>query len=255
MKRLGHRKYRESEGKFLVEGLRFVEEALSSDWVVETLICTQPFKASDRNLNFFRRARAQKIPVWVAADNVIKALTETKNPQGVVALLRVKKRTLEEIFSVAGSSTRNPLVLVSDGVQDPGNLGTMIRNADAAGIDGVVLLKGTVDLFNPKALRATMGSLFHIPVVDATLADFKEMVKNKGVQVLVADPKGKTAIWQTDLALPVALVLGNEAHGASDQVKAIADGFITIPMPGKAESLNVATSTAIILYEAVKQRS
>ncbi|HZK18364.1 MAG TPA: RNA methyltransferase [Clostridia bacterium] len=249
------RKFREAEGKFLVEGVRFVEEALKSDWEVEALICSHSFRASDRNLNFFRDVCIHETPLWLAADNIIKAVTSTQTPQGIVALVRIKETTIDHILAPNNDSNRNPLVLVVDGVQDPGNLGTMIRNADAAGVDGVVLLKGTVDLFNPKALRATMGSLFHIPVVDATIEDFGEKAKNNGVRVFVADPKGQIAVWEADLTLPVALVLANEAHGVSDAVKSIADKFVTIPMPGKAESLNVATSTAIILYEAVKQRS
>jgi TrmH family RNA methyltransferase len=146
LRRLGRRKYREEEGLFLVEGLRFVEEALSSGWLVELVACAEKATVSPRGKALLQAAEAASLPVMEVDEKLLAELADTKTPQGVLAVVRQKQVRLCDFLSPG----KIPLLLVVDGVQDPGNLGAIIRTADAAGAGGVLLLKGTVDLYNPK---------------------------------------------------------------------------------------------------------
>ncbi|MDO9288788.1 MAG: RNA methyltransferase, partial [Thermodesulfovibrionales bacterium] len=148
-----------------------------------------------------------------------------------------------------------PLIVIVEGVQEPGNLGTIIRTADAAGADAVIILEGTCDAFSQKTIRATAGSIFNIPIVYAETDKLLEWLKAKKISLAATSLDAKKSIFNTDLKKPLAFVFGNEAHGVSAEIKKNADVILKIPIFGKAESLNVSASAAICLYEAVRQRS
>lgn len=178
-------------------------------------------------------------------------LADTESPQGVLAQVVMPSHSLDDLLS----TDRTPLLVIVDGIQDPGNLGTIVRTADAMAATGVVLLKGTVDLYNAKTLRSTMGSIFHLPVVTVDdLVYLLDLLAAKNIKLVVGEPRLGEPIQTLDLTQPVALVVGNEANGVSAQILNQADLRATIPMLGRAESLNAGVACSIMLYEAVRQR-
>ena len=242
------RRYREREGCFLVEGVHMVEEALSSGWPVRLILHTPA--AAERAGFLWPKAREKNVPLVAVAEELVDELAGTVTPQGVMALVEMPRGELAVLLGAPPS-----LLVLVDGVQDPGNLGTIVRSAAAAGAQGVVLLPGTVDLYNPKTVRATMGALFHLPVVAvAEKEGVLVRLKEAGFAVVAGVPAGGEPLFALDLTLPVALAVGNEARGLSPEVLARSDFLATIPMPGRAESLNVAAAASIMLYEAVRQR-
>ncbi|AEG14255.1 RNA methyltransferase, TrmH family, group 3 [Desulfofundulus kuznetsovii DSM 6115] len=248
LRRLARRRQREKEGHFLLEGVRLVEEALYTGWPVKMLVYTP--SAGERAGALLELARERGIQILVVEEGLLNELADTETPQGVLAVVERPRYTLEEILAPGPS-----LLLLVDGVQDPGNLGTMIRSADAAGAGGVILFPGTVDLYNPKTIRATMGSLFHLPVVTVREREGALTRLNAAGLMLVAGvPAGGMPLPAVALTRPLALAVGNEARGLSPELLARADLLATVPMPGRAESLNVAAAASIMLYEVVRQR-
>ncbi|OAT79453.1 hypothetical protein A6M21_01235 [Desulfotomaculum copahuensis] len=247
MRRLAGRRFREREGKFILEGVRLLEEALAAGWMVETLVHTAgAASGAGRTLTDTVRERGGR--VLEVTDELFRTLADTVSPQGVLAVARRTAYTLDGLL--AG---RPSLLLLADGVQDPGNLGAIIRSADAAGADGVILLPGTVDAFAPKTVRATMGSLFHLPVIMDGADKVLTALAGAGLPVVAGVPRAPSFIDQIDLSGPVVLAVGNEAGGISPAVLAKSEQA-SIPMSGRAESLNVAMAASIMLYEAVRQR-
>ncbi|WP_088103769.1 TrmH family RNA methyltransferase [Halalkalibacter urbisdiaboli] len=232
-KKLHTRKGREKAGRFLIEGYHLVEEALKSvievEWVLHTETATIPasWKASERDY-------------IIVSDQVMKELSETETPQGIAAICVLPQ---EPLFTELKGQ-----FLILDRVQDPGNLGTMIRTADAAGVTGVILGEGTVDVFNSKVIRASQGSMFHLPVIRGDVLEWIERFKGVGIPVFgtaLQDASSYTAIEpQPDYAL----IVGNEGEGVAPDLLAITDQNIYVPIYGKAESLNVGVATGILLY-------
>ncbi|BAF60132.1 rRNA methylases [Pelotomaculum thermopropionicum SI] len=251
LRRLGSRRFREKEGKFLIEGVRFVEEALNSAWPVEMLVYCRRITETRRGEALLEKASFQGVPLVEVDESLFGELAGTTTPQGALAVVKKGKVSLEDLQ--AGGEPA--LLVIVDGVQDPGNLGTIVRSAGAAGAGGVILLKGTADIFNAKALRATMGAIFYVPVVqDVTSVEAMTYLKQLGIKAVAGDPRGDKLIYDCDLTVPCALVLGSEAAGAGEPVLRMVAERVRIPMPGRAESLNVAVSSAVLLFEAVRQR-
>jgi len=187
---------------------------------------------------------------WIAvSEAVLERCSDAQTPQGVIAVAG-KPPAEAASFLLAEPGA---LVVAVDGVQDPGNLGAIIRSADAAGATGVVLGRGTVDLYNPKTLRATMGSLFHLPVVEGDLPQLLPQLMPDRAQIIAASPYGEESCYDVDFTRPTWLVVGSEGSGISPAVGALARN-VRIPMPGRAESLNVAMAATVLLFEAVRQR-
>ncbi|MBI5634455.1 MAG: RNA methyltransferase [Nitrospirae bacterium] len=239
-----HAKFRHAA--FLVEGPHLVEMALASGVQIKEVFVTEAFINAKEHRALIGKITAA---IFEVSEQVLEKITDTETPQGIVALAGYKPGKLDAL-----SLKDHPLLVVLDAIQDPGNLGTIIRTADAAGADAVILLPGTCDAFMPKVIRATAGSLFNLPLVYAEPAPLVDWLHNKKIQLAVtAADTGKT-IFESDLRGPVAIAFGNEAHGLSDHLRKAADLILTIPILGKAESLNVATSAAVCLYETVRQR-
>ncbi len=251
LRRLSNRDYRERAGRFLVEGVRFVEEAFISTWPVETLIYCPGILSGRRGEALLEIAAAKGTHMLEVEEALFKELASTQTPQGVLAEVRQPRTTLEDL-QVEGKLA---LLVVVDGVQDPGNLGTIVRAADAAGAGGVIILKGSADIYNPKSLRATMGSIFHMPLIQGlTAVEVISYLAGHKIKTIAGDPRAKKVVYECELTVPCAIFAGSEAAGLSDAVLERADEQVRIPMPGQAESLNVAISVAIILYEALRQR-
>ena len=250
--KLAKRDARSETGLFLLEGPQAVAEALTyrPELLVELFVTPT---ALDRYADIGRAAREADLEVEFVTEQVLDAMADTVTPQGVIAVCRQFPTSLKDIL---GDGPR--LIAILEEVRDPGNAGTIIRAADSAGADAVILTGRSVDLYNPKVVRATTGSLFHVPVavmpeLDAVL----ERVKAAGLQVLAADIKGEDLLSaRGSLAAPTAWLFGNEARGLTDENLALADRAITLPIYGKAESMNLATAASVCLYEsAFAQRS
>ena len=240
LKELHKRKNRDDKRLFFIEGLRFVKEALYSDAQIKYIV------VSESQINNIDKNLLDKVlDVYLATDKVIKELSATDTPQGIIAVLPyldfVPKKDLSRI-------------LILDSLQDPGNMGTIIRTADATNIDGIILSKGCVDIYNPKVLRATMGSIFRIFIMRVEkLEDSIIELKSNGITVLGAHLNASKNYFDIDLRENVAIVIGNEANGISDEVTNSCSELIKIPMMGKIESLNAGVSASVILYEMLRQ--
>lgn len=243
---LKQKKYRREQGLFLAEGLRTVEEAVAAD-AVDSIF--YKVDADERIGTVVAEAEAQGAKSYCVSERVLTKIADTETPQGVIALCKIKENSFDELL------LQKKLLLVLDRISDPGNLGTILRTADAAGAVGVVLLAGCADVYAPKTVRATMGSVFHIPIVSGIEEEsFVSSAHKAGYQVLVTCLDGLENLYDADLSGSLALVMGNEIKGVSEGLLAAADKRIYIPMAGRAESLNVSVASGIVLFEALRRK-
>lgn len=231
-KALKDRKGRRESGCFLVEGRKMVEEALKSAFDVETVLVQEGMELPD----------GLTMPVYELPAHVLAAVCDTKTPQGIAAVVRMKEQ-----------SALGKHIVVLDGVQDPGNVGTIIRTADAAGLDGVLLSTQCADVFSPKVLRATMGSIFrmNLRTTDDLPGELTKL-REKGYSILSSQLDGTPFYEREKVAEQFALVIGNEGNGVSEQVQQTATHRVRLPMRGGAESLNAAIAAAIMMYELMR---
>lgn len=243
LKKLKEKRFRQKEEKFILEGFRLIDEAIKADMEIEFLILSTSSKEKLENTNLKDKINDDKIVILL--DNLFNQLTSTENPQGIIAIVKNKKLKL----NIDGS-----FFLVCDKVQDPGNIGTIIRTAHAAGVDAIILTKGTVDIYNDKVIRSTMGSMFYIPIFydDEKFSIIKEL-KEKNFSLVTTSLSDSKNFFDEDLKGKIILAVGNEGNGISDELFELADKKVKIPMPGGAESLNVAIASSIILFEKVRQ--
>lgn len=240
--KLRQKKYREMEGRFLIEGLRFVIEAINEKKVEYILYSSRllNLKGHEEILN----SVCEKFEV---SEELIKELSDTETPQGVVAVVKKDEYTFSNI--------RSSFVVIADGVQDPGNLGTIIRTSDAADAGAVIIIKGTVDVYNSKTLRSTMGSIFHIPVIFCdSFEEASDDLKNLGYRIYATSLEASGSIYHCDFKENTAVVIGNEANGIPEEHLSLATDLVKIPMPGRSESLNAGVAAAVIIYEVLRQR-
>jgi len=235
------KKNRDAQGVFVVEGERFADE-IPKDWPVRMFVVSQSFPLKEKYKN-----RAETVEV---SDAVFKMFSDTVTPQGVLAVCEQKNFGLECL-----RGAENPFVLVGEKIADPGNLGTLIRTADAAACDAVILSTGSADVYGSKVVRAAAGSVFHLPIVkEAELSEILPALKNLGVRVAAAHLKADKPPYAADFRRGCAILIGNEANGLSEEAANMSDELIKLPMPGKAESLNASVAGALLLYEVVRQR-
>lgn len=252
--KLAKKSSRQETGLFLLEGPQALAEALSYRPELVSELYVTP-TSWERHPDISARALALNLEPRFVTEQVLAAMADTVTPQGFMSVCRQFPTALKDVFS------RQPrLLAILEEVRDPGNLGTIIRAADAAGADAVILTGRTVDLYNPKVVRATTGSLFHLPVaVDAQLADVAARARESGIQVLAADVGGDDLLEfraTGGLRQPTAWLFGNEARGLDDAARGRADRALRLPIFGRAESLNLATAASVCLYEsAFAQRS
>lgn len=246
--KLSRRQTRQETGLFLLEGPQAVSEALA--WrpeLIEELYVTPT--AAQKHGELMAAARESNLAAEFVTEDVLDAMTDTVTPQGIAAVCRQHPTSLRDIIARAPR-----LVAVLEEVRDPGNLGTIIRAADAAGADAVVLTGRTVDPFNAKVVRSTTGSLFHVPFsVGLELATVLKQLRMAGLTLLAADVKGRDLLDYREsgaLTQPTAWLFGNEARGLTDDDLQLADGAVCVPIYGKAESMNLATAASVCLYES-----
>ncbi|MGC0420454.1 TrmH family RNA methyltransferase [Embleya sp. AB8] len=249
-RRLAKRAFRARERLFLAEGPQAVREAVALPGTLRELYITP--EVAERYPDLVTGAYDARVPVFTATDEVVAAISQTVTPQGVVALCRFVDVPLAQAMAA-----RPALVAVLANVRDPGNAGTVLRAADAAGAEAVVLTDASVDPYNPKAVRASVGSLFHLPVVTgARIEDTVAALRAAGLRILAADGAGDADLDDEldvgGLSGPTAWIFGNEAWGLPAETRALADAVVRVPIHGRAESLNLATAAAVCLYASAR---
>ena len=249
-------KVRREQGAFVTEGVRMFLEAPAER--IREVYLSESFsrcmensaqRGSDAYLPEVRKKLTQ-VSYETVTDEVFKKMADTVTPQGILCVMEMYHYSLEDV--VKGQT---PLLLILEDIQDPGNLGTMIRTGEGAGISGVVMSRDTVDIYNPKTIRSTMGSVYRIPFVYVEdLAQSIKELQQKGIRVYAAHLKGNLWYDEADYTRASAFLVGNEGNGLTDRVAECADTYIKIPMAGQVESLNAGVAASILLYESSRQR-
>lgn len=236
-------KVRDEENVFVVEGLRMFAE-VPAERVEKVYISESLYNKKKLELNL------QDLPYEVLSDNVFSHVSDTKTPQGIMCIVKRKKYDLNELLKV-----NNPHFMVLDNLQDPGNMGTIVRTAEGAGVDAVFMSKDCVDIYNPKTIRSTMGSIYRMPFI--YIEDIPELLnqfRKNGVKSYAAHLDGKNAYDKEDYKTGTAILIGNEGNGLRDEVTENADILVRIPMQGQVESLNAAIAASVLMFEVFRQR-
>ncbi|MFQ9511950.1 MAG: TrmH family RNA methyltransferase [Lachnospiraceae bacterium] len=237
-------KVRREEKLFIVEGPKMFEE-LPKDRIEEIYVSESFAKQPEAQRMLHRHS------FDVVKDAIFADMSDTKTPQGILAVAKQYEYSLEDLCH----TKRKPLFLILETIQDPGNLGTMMRAGEGAGISGIIMNRETVDIYNPKVIRSTMGSLYRVPFIcTEDLPKAMKSLKRLGVKVYAAHLDGKKNYDKENYKEPTAFLIGNEANGLSDSIAKLADSYIKIPMLGKVESLNAAVAGSVLLFEAARQR-
>lgn len=250
LRSLSDPKQRKKEQAFLIEGVKMVEEALR-DGLGVTMVIAAPALVQHHGKGILKLAESRAVDVLWITGKLMDAISESKTPQPVMAVVTMRGHSKQELLA----NTSGVIVVVHQ-LQDPGNFGTIIRTAEAAGASGIALTAGTVDPFNAKAVRASMGSILRLPVVPvADIGAFIGDCKRAGFQTIAASLTGEKTHFDVDLRKPTAIILGQEGAGLPRDIMTDVDLRVRIPMAETIDSLNVATSAAVVLYEAMRQRT
>jgi TrmH family RNA methyltransferase len=236
----GRSKERREAGAFLAEGVRLVEEAFAANWPFRFVLFTEGLNERGRKLQ--REIEARGIETDVVESELLHSLSETETPQGILAVLNDSQLPVPESLNY---------LLIPDQIRDPGNLGALLRSAEAAGVQAVMLPPETTDAFSPKAVRSGMGAHFRLAIRPMSWDEIHQ--QTQGLQVFLADMEG-SSIWETDFRPPLAFIIGGEAGGASGQAQKLAVSKVRIPMVGRTESLNAAAAGSVLMFEVMRQR-
>lgn len=238
---MGRAKERREAGVFVVEGVRLVEEAVNSNWEFQFALYNDDLNKRGKQL--VEKLQNENIELEKVESSLLRTLSETESPQGILAVVSLTQLQIPNSVN---------FVLILDQIRDPGNLGTLLRTAVAAGVDAVLLPPETTDAFAPKVVRSGMGAHFRLPIHSMAWEEIQEQIKD--LQVYLADMDGQSC-WETDLSQPLALIIGSEAEGASEEARKLATQKISIPMTGNIESLNAGVAGSVLMFEVVRQRS
>lgn len=241
-------KERRKDSVFLAEGFKMFEEAPRED-ILEIYLSRETEKESKQDSFLWKKL--QDTGYETVSSEVFAKMSDTRTPQGILTVIRQPKYRLEDLLQ-----KENPLFLLLENLQDPGNLGTIFRTGEGAGITGVIMNRGTVDLFNPKVIRATMGSVYRVPFVyEEDLEETIGILRRRGIKIYAAHLKGEKYYDGFPLKEPTAFMIGNEGNGLTGAAADLADAYLKIPMEGEVESLNAAVCAALLMYEAHRQRA
>lgn len=251
IKSLQQKKYRDESGSFLIEGEKLILEALEYKACISMVLFSQSFISAGRHDEIAAALLNGNIPFYYAEDKVFREACETDSPQGVIAVTGKLEYSLEDYLDRA-----ELCIVILNELRDPGNVGTIIRTADACGLDAVLLSRGSVDLYNGKTIRSTMGSLFHIPVFqNVDTFETLKLLKKRGIVTIGADPHSDVDCIGFPYFNKTAIIIGNESQGLDITAKTAFDHNVRIPMPGRAESLNAGIAASIMMYEfSVRKR-
>lgn len=243
IKKLKEKKYRTKNNQFLIEGFRFIEEALKSKFEVPMIFISESHKSRFESFDIESKLQKDTKVYWVS-EQVLKLLSDTETPQGIVAVVDNRELNVEN---------KEGFYVLVDKVQDPGNMGTIIRTAHASKALGVIITKGTVDIYNEKTLRSTMGSIFHVPVIQDNDLNKVSFLKENGFNLVASSLNTNKNFYDVDLKGKKIIAVGNEGSGISDEIYNMADIKVKIPMPGGSESLNVSVAAGVMMFEVIRQ--
>lgn len=236
-------KARNQEKVFVVEGLRMFEE-VPADQLEKVYVSETFYNKKKQELSL------QKMPVEILSDHVFEYVSDTKSPQGILCVVRQQDYDLERLLNI-----EQPHFMVLDNLQDPGNLGTILRTAEGAGVDALFMSQDCVDIYNPKTIRSTMGSIYRMPFVYVEdLLMLLDIFRQKGIQSYAAHLEGNNSYDKEDYQSGTAILIGNEGNGLRDEVAKKADIWVKIPMQGQVESLNAAIAASVMMFEVARQR-
>lgn len=236
-------KARREQDVFITEGVKMFLEA-DSEIIKEVYISESFYEKGTA------REKIEQCNYEVLSDDLFKKVSDTQTPQGILCVMRQYHYGLDDFFQ-----KENPLFLILEDIQDPGNLGTMMRTAEGAGVDGVIMTKATVDIYNPKTIRSTMGSIYRMPFMYTDdLPGVMKQLQEKKVTLYAAHLKGNSFYHELDFKGGTAFLIGNEGNGLKEETAQAADVYMKIPMQGQVESLNAAVASVILMYEAARQR-
>ena len=248
---LKNRNDREEKGLYFIEGDRFVDEALAlrEKVGIRYVLVSDSFLADDSHRTILESLKNITADSYIVPDSLFAAVSDTRTPQGILAVLEIKRLQLKDAAFAGG------LVVILEDIKDPGNMGAIIRTADAAGCECVIVPDGCVDVYNPKVLRSTMGSAFHIPILHCGgMEEAAGITSSNAYKLYASHLEGAVSIYDADFTGRIALVIGNEAQGISPETEKKSDLLIKIPMAGGAESLNASVAAGVMIFEAIRQR-
>lgn len=250
IKKLKEKKYRDLENSYIVEGLKMIKEAIKENAnIKQIIICEECIH--DGELDKDTLYEIAKYNLIYVTKKVFDQITEVKTPQGIIAVIEKKEKKASDIRAIDYSQD---IIVALDDLQDPGNLGTILRTVDSANLNQIILSKNCADPYNPKVVRSTMGAIFRVNIIQVdNLKEELENLKNNNFDIMVTSLDTQKSIYDVNYNKKV-IVIGNEANGVSKEVQAIADEKVKIPMLGKTESLNASVATGIIIYEYVRRR-
>lgn len=250
VKQLGLKKYRDKYNLFIIEGINAINEAIKNHVEVRFTVAQDTFLQEHDHEELINEIYHEDIPIFNVPDSLFNYISETKKPQGIIAVVSKLEFDYERIVKEEESN-----ILILDKIQDPGNLGTIVRTADAAGIDLIISLKGSVDFYLSKTVRSAAGSIFRIPTVQLESEnEVIALLKKHKKKLMVTSPRAEYLCYEVPLYKNIALVIGNEANGVSDPFIKEAEYMIKIPMLRETESLNASIAASIVMYEMVRQR-
>lgn len=250
---LRDRKDREQTGMFLIEGYRELLRAVDAGHAVDTLfVCSGLFLGSNEAA-LIARVKQSGAHVWTCSEAVFRKLSYRDRPDGLLAVAPQRRLGLADLDRIL-KDKKNPFLVVAEAIEKPGNLGTILRSSDAVGLDALIVCDRCTDIHNPNVVRASVGTLFTVPVIEASGKEALEWLKGRGIAILAATPSAEKEFTAVDMTVPLAIAVGTEQLGLSDLWMHNASLQVRIPMRGVADSLNVAMATTLLLYEAVRQR-
>lgn len=250
---LRDRRDREQTGRFLIEGYREILRATEANWHVHQLfICPDLFLGSNEPA-LIQRLKAQGAQIILCTPKVFEKISYRDRPDGLLAIAPQRKLNLKDLDGIFKQESL-PFFIVAEAIEKPGNLGTILRSSDAVGADALIVCDRCTDIYNPNVVRASVGTLFTVPTVEASGEETLAWLKNHGVYILAATPQAEQEFTQVDLKRPIAIAVGTEQLGLSERWMQQADLQVRIPMDGVADSLNVAMATTLLLYEVRRQR-
>lgn len=250
---LRDRHERDTTGLFLIEGYREILRAADAGWKFEQLlICPELFLGSNEP-DLIQRIASRGTPVIHTSEKVFQKISYRDRPDGLLAIAPQRKNTLTDLRA-RNKEAAMPFYVVAEAIEKPGNLGTILRSSDAVGVSGLIVCDRCTDVYNPNVVRASVGTLFTVPTVEAEGEETLQWLKSQGIAILAATPHANHEFTQVDLARPLAIAVGTEQLGLSERWMQQADLQVRIPMNGVADSLNVAMATTLLLYEVYRQR-
>jgi len=247
------RRERDRSGLFLIEGYRELLRAFEGGAELKELFFCEALFLGENEKSLLHDFQEKGVKLYSCSEQVIRKISYRDRPDGLIAVASQMDVSFQKLKDSL-KSVKNPFLLIAEAIEKPGNLGTILRSSDAVGVDAAIVCDRCTDIFNPNVVRASVGTLFTQPVIEATHEELLPWLKAQGIQVIAATPQAESEFTKTDLTGPVAIVVGTEQLGLSDRWMDAADVKVSIPMNGCADSLNVATATTLLLYEVLRQR-